>query len=180
MARRNETDEPSLERSDRRSLRIIRGRMLSRRVPISFEFFRGFPSRGEFDFPQVDPIGLLLVTLFLLSSAQASNEGSNWPQWRGPDSQGISAEKGLPIEWDTEKNIVWKTPIVGRGHSSPIVWDSRIFLTTSLEGSVVPGAKAVKHWQGNEEFVHPDSVGADRSYSLKLLCLDRDSGEILW
>jgi hypothetical protein len=168
MARRHKIDERSLGRSDRKSSRSIGGTVLSRRVPINFEFFHIFASKGEFDFPQVNLIGLLLASLFLLSSAQASNEGSNWPQWRGPDSQGISAEKGLPIEWDTEKNIVWKTPIAGRGHSSPIVWNNRIFLTTSLEGSVVPGAKAVKHMQGNEEFVHPDSMGADRSYTLKL------------
>jgi outer membrane protein assembly factor BamB len=165
---------------DRKPSRSIGGSVLSRRVPINFEFFHSFASKGEFDFLQVNLIGLLLASLFLPSSAQASNEGSNWPQWRGPDSQGISAEKGLPTEWDTEKNIMWKTPIAGRGHSSPIVWNNRIFLTTSLEGSVVPGAKAVKHMQGNEEFVHPDSMGADRSYTLKLLCLDRDSGEILW
>jgi len=89
-------------------------------------------------------------------------------------------ERDLALEWSAEQNVEWKTPIAGRGHSSPIVWNDKIFLTTSVEGPAVPGAKAVKHMDGKEEFLHPDSVGADHSYSLKLLCLDRDSGKILW
>ena len=105
---------------------------------------------------------------------------SDWPQWRGPDGQGVSAEKNLPFEWSPTKNVQWKSAIPGRGHSSPIVWGKRIFLTTSIEGPVVPGAAAVKHIRGGEVFVHPDSVGADHSYALKVLCLDRDSGKTLW
>ena len=65
----------------------------------------------------------------------------NWPQWRGPRGQGVSEEKNLPLEWSPTKNIKWKTPIAGRGHSSPIVWGNRLFLTTSIEGAVIPGAK---------------------------------------
>jgi hypothetical protein len=105
---------------------------------------------------------------------------SNWPQWRGPEGLGISAEKGLPVEWGEAKNIQWKTPIEGRGHSSPIIWGKKIFLTTSIEGPVVDGAKAVKHIRSGQVYVHPDSVGGDHSYTLRVLCLDRDTGKILW
>jgi outer membrane protein assembly factor BamB len=122
---------------------------------------------------------IVFFIIFYLSAVKAFTD-SNWPQWRGPDSQGISPERGLSIEWSPEKNIEWKTPITGRGHSSPIVWADRIFLTTSIEGQVVPGAKAVTHMEGKEVFLHPDSVGADRSYTLKLLCLDSSTGRVLW
>ena len=105
----------------------------------------------------------------------------NWPQWRGPDGSGISNEKNLPSEWSPTKNIKWKTPIEGRSHSSPIVWGNKVFLTTAVEGPVVPGAKAVKHTlEGDKEFVHPDSVGADRKHTFKVICLDRDTGKIVW
>jgi outer membrane protein assembly factor BamB len=105
----------------------------------------------------------------------------NWPQWRGPASQGISAETGLPSEWSGTDNVAWKTPIPGRGHSSPIVWGNRVFLTTAVEGDVVkPGAKGTKHVIDGQEFVHPDGVGADRKQTLKVLALDADSGRILW
>ena len=125
---------------------------------------------------------ICLATLFAASpvSMPAGGKGMNWPQWRGPDGAGVSAETGLPLEWSRNKNIKWKTPIPGRGHSSPVVWDNRIFLTTDFEGEVIPGAKAVTHVIEGKEFKHPDSIGGDRRHGLKALCLDRDSGKVLW
>ena len=118
---------------------------------------------------------------FILSlSLTTVGFAANWPQWRGPDGSGISNEKNLPAEWTPTKNIKWKTPIAGRGHSSPIVWGNRIFLTTAIEGEVVPGAKAVKHMADGKEFLHPDSVGADRKHTFKVIALDRNSGKVLW
>jgi len=108
-------------------------------------------------------------------------EAGNWPQWRGPDGSGISEEKNLPSEWSPTKNIKWKVPIDGRAHSSPIVWGNRIFLTTAVEGSVVPGAKAVNHTgDDGKPFLHPDSVGADKKHTFKVICIDRESGKIIW
>lgn len=122
-------------------------------------------------------ISLGFATLsFLAGKASAGN----WPQWRGPDGSGISTEKNLPSEWSPTKNIKWKTPIDGRAHSSPIVWGNRVFVTTSVEGAEVPGAKAVKHLMDGKEFVHPDSLGANRKQTFKVVCLDRDSGKVLW
>ena len=114
---------------------------------------------------------------FLMEKAAAGN----WPQWRGPDGSGISNEKNLPSEWSPTKNIKWKTSIEGRSHSSPIVWGNRVFLTTAVEGVVVPGAKAVKHTvEDGKEFLHPDSVGADKKHTFKVISIDRDSGKIVW
>jgi outer membrane protein assembly factor BamB len=58
-----------------------------------------------------------------------SVNGANWPQFRGPQSQGISPEGGLPLEWSSTQNVRWKTALPGPGHSSPIVWGDRVFLT---------------------------------------------------
>src|SRR5882724_873099 len=88
----------------------------------------------------------LILCLFLLaafSTMAAAEPKTNWSQWRGPEGNGVSSETNLPAEWNASRNIKWKTPIPGRGHSSPIVWDNRIFLTTDIEGEQVPGAKAV-------------------------------------
>lgn len=78
--------------------------------------------------------------------------GENWPRFRGPTGQGISTEKDPPLEWTAQKNVRWKTPIPGEGWSSPIVWDNRVFVTTVTDGST----------------------------KCRALCLDRDSGRILW
>jgi outer membrane protein assembly factor BamB len=107
-------------------------------------------------------------------------DAGNWPQWRGPDGQGVSNEKNLPTKWSATKNIKWKTAIAGRSHSSPIVWGNKIFLTTAIEGPVVPGAKAVKHMDGDKEFLHPDSIGADHKHTFKVICINATSGKILW
>ena len=121
-----------------------------------------------------------LLLFIALSCSRSIHGQSNWAQWRGPDASGISNETGLPTEWDETKNIRWKASIPGRGHSSPIIWGKRIFLTTSIEGPIVPGADAVRHVRKGQEYKHPDSVGADHSYTLKLLCIDLETGKIVW
>ena len=132
--------------------------------------------------PMIDsphsPRCLLLISLLFLFFCNA-NAQTNWPQWRG-DGSGISAERDLPVEWSETKNIRWKTAIPGRGHSSPIVWGSRVFVTTSIEGPVIPGAEAVRHVRRGQEYKHPDSVGADHGYTMKLLCFDLESGKLKW
>ncbi len=123
----------------------------------------------------------VLPALCLVAILQSpASPKANWPQWRGPGGDGISQETGLAAEWSPDTNIRWKTAIPGRGHSSPVVWDNRVFLTTDVEGDVVPGAKAVKHVQEGQGFKHPDSVGADRRHSMRVLSLDRGTGKILW
>ncbi len=125
-------------------------------------------------------VGMALAITGLGSPTEKTAAG-NWPQWRGPDGSGVSNETNLPVEWSPTKNIKWKTPIDGRSHSSPIVWGNRIFLTTAVEGAVVPGAKAVAHTgDDGKPFLHPDSVGADKKHTFKVICIDRDSGKIVW
>jgi len=119
-----------------------------------------------------------LITSLLLAIVSASAD--NWPQWRGPGSNGISTEKSLPLEWSPEKNVVWKTPIPGRGRSSPVVWGDRIFLTTDVEADKAEGNQPPKHVLSGTPFRHPDSLGADVRHGLTLLCLDRKTGEVLW
>ena len=122
-------------------------------------------------------IGLGLAGLSLMAEAAPAG---NWPQWRGADGSGVSNEKNLPSEWSATKNIKWKTAIEGRAHSSPIVWGKMVFLTTAVEGTPVQGAKAATHMLGDKEFVHPDSIGADRKHTFKVVALDRDTGKIAW
>jgi outer membrane protein assembly factor BamB len=54
-----------------------------------------------------------------------------WPRLRGPDGQGTTFDTALPLHWGPRENVVWKTEVPGRGNSSPVIWDDRIFLTTA-------------------------------------------------
>ena len=77
---------------------------------------------------------------------------TNWPGWRGPSGDGTSPEKGIPLKWSSTENIAWKAAIPGKGHSSPVVWGDRVFLTSCLPEK--------------EQRI--------------LLCLDRHTGKIIW
>ena len=104
-------------------------------------------------------------------------EGStrNWPGFRGPNASGLADGLGLPDAWDGESltHIEWKTPIPGLGHSSPIFWADRVFLTTAVSDDP------------DSIFVHGLDGRIDRRtdlsrHSFRVYCLDRRSGAILW
>jgi outer membrane protein assembly factor BamB len=102
-----------------------------------------------------------LLAAGLISLAATSAE---WPQFRGPDGLGIGRVKKLPTHLGPNKNVVWKTELP-HGHSSPIVWGDRIFLTAA-EG-------------GTRTQLAPGRV-IDEGGKLYTICVDRLTGKILW
>ena len=92
----------------------------------------------------------LIVCLFFNADLLAEN----WPCWRGPRGDGTSAETQIPVKWngETGEGIAWKVAIPGKGHSSPIVWEDRVFVTTCIE----------------------------ESRERALLCLNGNDGKLLW
>jgi outer membrane protein assembly factor BamB len=79
--------------------------------------------------------GSVLSLLLVLGSVAVRAE--DWPQFRGPTGQGHSTERGVPIEWSESRNVIWKTPVPGRGWSSPVVAGGRVWLTTATRGTGV-------------------------------------------
>jgi outer membrane protein assembly factor BamB len=55
----------------------------------------------------------------------------NWPEWRGPQNNGVSGETGLPVKWSPTENVAWKLPLPGPAGATPVVWGERIFLTSA-------------------------------------------------
>ena len=78
---------------------------------------------------------VLLLTCVRLDGAT----DTNWPQFRGPNASGVSAG-AVPTTWNvaSAENLRWQTPLPGLGHASPIVWENRIYIATTVR----PGAKA--------------------------------------
>src|SRR5436305_529343 len=90
--------------------------------------------RGKLGLP-----GASLLSLAGLISAMAAGgapEDTNWPSFRGPRALGIANGYSTPTTWNVEekKGVQWKTPIPGLGHSSPVIWGDRIFVTSALSG----------------------------------------------
>jgi len=122
----------------------------------------------------------LLVIFFLFGSISAVQEqkekkGVNWPSFRGQFAQGIAENYPTPVSWDVEdpKNIKWKTPIPGLAHSSPIIWEDRVFVTTAISGKEDPELKLGLY--GSIKPVDDNSI-----HQWKVYCLDKNSGKILW
>jgi outer membrane protein assembly factor BamB len=68
---------------------------------------------------------------------------AQWPQFRGPTGQGHSSERGIPLEWSETKNVLWKVPVRGRGWSSPVIGDGRVWITTSVAGTGGASLRAI-------------------------------------
>jgi len=72
-----------------------------------------------------------------LIAMPAVTHAENWPNWRGPNGDGISSEKGLPTTWSETKNVAWKLTLPGKGSSTPIIWGDRIFLTSAEDKDLI-------------------------------------------
>lgn len=93
---------------------------------------------------------LCLILIFSIYSLVAPAQ--NWPCWRGPNGDGTCIETNLPVQWDSVTNIVWKSKVPGTGHSSPIIWEDKLFTLTTFPE--------------NQEKV--------------LLCYNSEKGNLLW
>ena len=121
-----------------------------------------------------------ILATVVAAAASIGTHAANWPQWRGPGGQGVSDETGIPLEWSVTRNVDWKTPVAGQGHSQPIVWGARVFLTAAVEGAPADGHKAPEHRIEGEIFKHPDSVGTDTRHRLSVLAFNLATGKPLW
>ncbi|MDA7507764.1 PQQ-binding-like beta-propeller repeat protein [Akkermansiaceae bacterium] len=112
-----------------------------------------------------------ILSIFLLVPILGQK---HWPSFRGAESRGISENPDLPDIWSATKNVAWKTDIPGRGWSSPIVWGKRVFLTTVVNRGESESPKKGLYFGGNRLKI-PEST-----HLWKVICLDLESGEILW
>ena len=95
--------------------------------------------------------GGLCVLLLGATLGVAPAAAENWPNWRGPTRDGVSAETGLPVEWDTERNIAWTLEMPAWSGSTPVIWNERIFINVAVDDD-----------------------------NIELWALDRADGAVLW
>ena len=130
----------------------------------------------------IPPAATAAVALLLTTGVPTAALDENWPQWRGPDGLGVAAGTSYAEEWGPEKNIAWKLPVEGSGHSSPVIWGNLLFITTAIQGEHVPGRTAPDHLDFNLKpgYLHPDAAGVDYKNTLKVLAYDTRDGKLLW
>src|SRR5882672_1473714 len=139
------------------------------------------------------PTALFLVTasLLLASVVYAGDSSSDanqfWPQWRGPLTTGAAPLADPPVSWSETEHVKWKVKIPGSGDSTPIVWGNRIFVLTAIpmgkktkapESPAATAGTAAATPQGDRGRMN--SEAPDEAYQFAVLCLDRNTGKILW
>lgn len=119
-----------------------------------------------------------LLAALLLSSVvlglSAVGRADEWPQFRG-DGTGIVAGSPLPAEWGPDKSVRWKAEIPGVAWSSPVVWGDKVFVTTAItDKQFKPGPPATTPPPKKPV------AGKVAIHSWEVLCLDRESGKVVW
>jgi len=118
---------------------------------------------------------LAAVALAVVASPAAASDEARWPQFRGPGARGVADDRPLPTAWDGEsgKNVLWRTAVPGLGHSSPVVWGDRLFVTTAVSAGDRAGIRTGLYGD-------IDSVPDDSPHRFEVWCLDRRTGKVLW
>jgi outer membrane protein assembly factor BamB len=107
--------------------------------------------------------------------AEPGAPSGNWPSFRGRQASGVADGQNLPDRWDGAKgeNILWRTPIPGLAHSSPVVWGDKIFVTTSVSSDPAAGFRPGLYGDGD--------ASQDLSEQRWLIyALDKRTGKVLW
>lgn len=118
------------------------------------------------------PARLLALAVMFAVGTSAFAQTSNWPQFRGPNVDGLAEGDTLPDTWSATKNVVWKVDVPGWGWSSPVVWGEKIFVTSAVSEKELTTPKVGGYPGGR---VLPGDVHRWMTY-----CLDFHSGKILW
>ena len=103
----------------------------------------------------------------VLVASAATLLADDWPQFRGPTGDGLALATNLPLTWSPTQNVAWKTPVPGRGRSSPVILGDRIWLTTALETGVKTFAEG------------PDRMQQAQRVVIGVVCLERATGKQL-
>lgn len=152
-------------------------------------------------------LGIAGSLAFAAAITAATSPNENWPQWRGPLQSGVAPTANPPTTWSETNNVKWKVKIPGGGQATPIIWENRVFIQTAIPTGKKVEAKpaeasaqspAVRPETGGEpprqEPGRPGGPGGGKKgrggfgggpkptevYQFAVLCLDRQTGKVLW
>lgn len=112
--------------------------------------------------------------LLLLLCMGGLARAENWPSFRGPNASGIADGQPLSVSWDAERSIdiLWRASIPGLGHSSPVVWGDRVFVTTAISSAT----SAI--YNPKDDDINP--ADDQSKHQWRVYCLDKRTGKVVW
>ncbi|MCP4710720.1 MAG: PQQ-like beta-propeller repeat protein, partial [Planctomycetes bacterium] len=116
-------------------------------------------------------LSLLIVGLMVVSVGAQQN----WPSFRGESAMGSAEGFETAVEWDVAEleNVLWKIPIPGLGHSSPVIWGDRIYVTTAVSSAGQQLLRVGLYGDGN-------STSEDGEFRWMVYCIDKKTGKVIW
>jgi outer membrane protein assembly factor BamB len=134
-----------------------------------------FPSR-RFSMLARSSAIVTMVAGLVAWSAAAPEAAEVWPQWRGPEGQGhASLAHDLPVTWSETEHVAWKTPLPGRGWSSPVLDATHAWMTTAIESEATEADKA----QRLAGAKNPQPLQVSGPVTMRALCVDRETGRLV-
>jgi len=125
----------------------------------------------------------VVITLWSVCVA-SSALAANWPRFRGPNGQGISEAKGIPTKW-SDQDYAWKITLPGKGHSSPVIWDGKVFVTCVDERTkrgvllCLDGSDGKELWR-REQDLSKYPLNSRNSYASPTPAVDAQRVYLLW
>ena len=125
-------------------------------------------------------IFLLAVCISFSAAGETGKSDFNryWPAWRGPLGTGEAPFGNPPVKWSEQENIAWKIPLQGRGHSTPVIWKNKLFITTA-----VPLDKPVENKENGNAFprwMRGRARKAEKVQQFVVMCINRMDGSLIW
>jgi outer membrane protein assembly factor BamB len=135
-------------------------------------------------------ISLKITGLFIVAAvcgqAWAASGDDFWPTWRGPQATGMALKGNPPITWSETENVKWKVEIPGKGQSSPVIWENKIFFQTAIDTGK-PGTAGAQPAQPEQPAAParggrgmPGGASPKTVWKFDLICMDRATGKIIW
>ena len=118
----------------------------------------------------------ICLTTVIALPLQFTQADEIWPQWRGPQGQGhASTTREIPISWSESNNVVWKTPLQGKGWSSPVLDSRHIWMTTAIESEVTEEQRNARL----AGIRNPKPLQVSGPVTMRAQCVDRENGQIV-
>lgn len=120
-----------------------------------------------------------LITQATIAQDISNKYNLNWPQWRGPEANGVAPEGNPPLEWSETKNVKWKIEIPGKGHATPIIWEDKVFIQTAVKTDQTvekedPATEETSERRG------PPSLQAESIHDFVVMAINRTDGSVIW
>lgn len=118
-------------------------------------------------------------TQAIIAQENTAQYNLNWPQWRGPESNGVAPAGNPPVEWSKTKNVKWKIEIPGRGHATPIIWEDKVFILTAVETDKKIEKEEPEPTESTGRRRMP-GLDAESVLNFVVMALNRTNGAVIW